>query len=380
VKGKPVLVLAAFLVTWMMAAPPGWAGREPVGRDRSLLLESRAAVLRALRYLRSRQAADGSWCDDPAITALVVTAMLGSGQEGFGATSDTVARALAFVRRFARPDGGIYDRLYPSYTTSICLMALVAAHLPQDRELVSRAGRFLLGLQADEAEGISPDAPDYGGWGYEPRGEADAGHRADLSNTQMALEAVRALQRAVDEESAAGTARGRQTHEAAELAFDKAVRFLQKCQNDDGGFIYRPGQSKAGADPAGGLRSYGSMTYAGLKSMIHARLSRDDPRVRAAYEWARLHWTVTENPGLRDQGLFYYYQTMARALNVYGQELITDQHGQPHDWRAELVGHLLKIQRADGSWVNANGRWMEGIPELVTAYAVLALEHATARW
>ena len=32
----------------------------------------------------------------------------------------------------------------------------------------------------------------------------------------------------------------------------------------------------------GGLRSYASMTYAGLKSMIYAGLDRDDPRVKAA--------------------------------------------------------------------------------------------------
>jgi squalene-hopene/tetraprenyl-beta-curcumene cyclase len=122
------------------------------------------------------------------------------------------------------------------------------------------------------------------------------------------------------------------------------------------------------------------MTYAGLKSMIHARLSRDDPRVRAAYQWVRRHWTVEENPGLARQGLYYYYVTMARALNVYGVETITDAQGIAHDWRRELLAQLLRLQHADGSWVNPNGRWMESIPELVTAYAVLAIEHVSAGW
>ena len=34
----------------------------------------------------------------------------------------------------------------------------------------------------------------------------------------------------------------------------------------------------------------------------------------------------------------------------------------------------LLEQREDGSWANANGRWMESNPILVTAYSVMALE------
>ena len=39
------------------------------------------------------------------------------------------------------------------------------------------------------------------------------------------------------------------------------------------------------------------MTYAGLKSFLYAGVSKDDPRVKAAVEWVRKHYTVTENPG-----------------------------------------------------------------------------------
>jgi len=349
-------------------------------RDRSLLLESAAAVQRALRYLESAQQQDGSWRSDPAITGLVVTAMVGSGQPGFGPETQTVTAGLRFVRTFARPDGGIYGEFYPNYTTSICAMALIQAGRTQDKELLAGARRFLLGLQADEGEGVGKNDVQYGGWGYEPRGDSAEGHRADLSNTQLALAAIHALQHVAEEDEVAAGGTGEASRAEAGLAFQKAIIYLERCQNDDGGFVYRPGESKAGPDPEGGLRSYGSMTYAGLKSMIHARLDRDDPRVRAAYDWACLHWSVTENPGLGQQGLFYYYHTMAKALNLYGEETITDAQGERHDWRVELVEHLLRIQRADGAWVNANGRWMEAIPELVTAYAVLAIEHATARW
>jgi squalene-hopene/tetraprenyl-beta-curcumene cyclase len=373
------------------------AGTRPSRRDVSMLMESRAAVARALDYLAGRQEDDGSWMHDPAITGLVVTAMVGSDLDGYGADGPPVARALGFVRGQARPDGGIYARFYPNYTTSICAMALVEAGTPPTDPILRRARAYLLGMQADEAEGVGADDPQYGGWGYEPNADGEGMHRADMSNTQFALEAIHALEAIAEEDAAAaGTGEGAQTR--VELAYDKAIRYLSRCQNlkatndqpwaaNDGGFVYRPGESKAGeaesedeGEETNGLRSYGGMTYAGLKSMVYARLKRDDPRVVAAWGWISRNWSVTENPGIGQQGLYYYYLTMARALNATGAEQIVEAGGKAHDWRVELTQQLLKVQRADGSWFNENGRWMEQIPDLVTAYSVIALEHAMRGW
>ena len=58
---------------------------------------------------------------------------------------------------------------------------------------------------------------------------------------------------------------------------------------------------------------------------------------------------------------------------------IADAAGASHDWRAELVAALSKRQQPDGSWVNPADRFMEGDPNLVTAYALLALAYARAR-
>jgi hypothetical protein len=44
------------------------------------------------------------------------------------------------------------------------------------------------------------------------------------------------------------------------------------------------------------------------------------------------------------------------------------------NWRNDMTDALLASQRADGSWVNSADRWQEGQPELVTLYALLALE------
>jgi hypothetical protein len=118
------------------------------------------------------------------------------------------------------------------------------------------------------------------------------------------------------------------------------------------------------------------MTYAGFKSMFHAGLSPDDLRVRAAFDWIRHHWTFDENPGLGQQGLYYYYHTMARALRAAQQDVITDIDGNSHNWREELIDALVARQRDDGSWVNSADRWLEGRPVMATVFAVLALEEA----
>ncbi len=168
---------------------------------------------------------------------------------------------------------------------------------------------------------------------------------------------------------------------------------MSRCQNkksefndrawagkvDDGGFIYTAangGSSVAGKTADGGLRSYAGMTYAGLKSMIYAGLTHDDPRVKAAYDYITKHYTLNENPGLGQRGLYYYYQTFAKAMDLYGKPTIVDSSGRRHDWRAELIAALVKRQNANGSWVNPADSFMEGDPNIVTAYGLLALASA----
>lgn len=135
----------------------------------------------------------------------------------------------------------------------------------------------------------------------------------------------------------------------------------------------------AGKTADGGLRSYAGMTYAGLKSMICAGLTHDDPRVKAAYDYITKHYSLDENPGLGQRGLYYYYQTFAKAMDLYGKPTIVDGSGKSHDWRAELVAALAKHQNSNGSWVNPSDSFMEGDPNIVTAYSLLALASARAK-
>jgi squalene-hopene/tetraprenyl-beta-curcumene cyclase len=117
------------------------------------------------------------------------------------------------------------------------------------------------------------------------------------------------------------------------------------------------------------------MTYAGLKSMIFAGLSPDDPRVKAAAKWIAQHYDLDQNPGIGSAGLYYYYHTFAKALSAMGVDQFEDSSGKKHDWRRDLVSELAGRQKANGSWVNENARWLEGNPNLVTGFALLALTY-----
>ncbi|MDG2125860.1 MAG: cycloartenol synthase, partial [Verrucomicrobiales bacterium] len=179
-----------------------------------------------------------------------------------------------------------------------------------------------------------------------------------------------------------------------DLDWDAAISFVSRCQNltatndqpwasDDpdnkGGFIYFPGDSKSGEQQLAGdqvaLRSYGSMSYAGLLSLIYAKLDPSDQRIVAVLDWLKKNYTLEENPGLNGQGLFYYYHSMAKALRILNIDQLTLADGTRVDWRKDLSTKLMDLQQPDGSWVNPTGRWWENDPVLVTSYAVLTLEH-----
>jgi len=367
-----------------LALPLGWGAIATIGGalgapGRALAADAasvKESIARGAKFLADKgQAADGSFSPaaGPAVTALVIAGLAKSGSP---VDAPVVRKGLAYLLGFRRDTGGIHtpDSAIGNYETAIALLALVACNKDgRFDEEIEGAEAFLKGLQWDESEGLTPADVNYGGAGYGKKG------RPDLSNTAFLIEALRN----------AGA-------DADDPAIQRALLFVSRTQNlpgphndqphpeknPDGGFYYTPangGESMAGTTPEGGLRSYASMTYAGLKSMIFAGLDKDDPRVKAALEWLAKHYTFDENPGMGDSGLYYYYHTMGKALDVLGDETFTDAKGTVHAWRDELADAVIGRQQADGSWVNANARWMENDPNLVTAYALMALAYTRPR-
>ena len=358
--------------------------------------------------LEKGQAEDGSFSKqlNPAITSLCLSALLAN---DVAVTDERIQKGLTFVKSHLQADGGIYKdgSNLRNYETSVAIMCFVRARdayrknnrssdeANQYDVLIEKAAGFLKGLQWDEGEDHSPDSDFYGGQGY-------GNHkRPDLSNTQFFLDALKAAGEPADSE-----------------AVKKARIFVSRCQNlpsehngmafarqvaagDEGGMIYTPvggGETKVepaktgttktqtkkdesvdadGEAPQAGLRSYAAMTYAGLKSLLYAGVSKDDQRVRAALAWIGRHYDLESNPGLGQQGVFYYYHVFGKTMNAMEEDEITDVAGAKHDWRKDLTAQLAKRQKTDGSWTNAenSARWYEGDPNLVTAYSLLALSY-----
>ena len=343
--------------------------------DAALQVDARAyhrAVARALDLLRTKgQAADGSYAAyaGPGVTAVVTTAILRNGR---GPSDPLVAKSLKYLEGFIQPDGGVYQSgtLYRNYETCLAIMCFAEANRDGRYEQVLKgADRFLKRLQWDEGEGHDETSEYYGGFGYGKH------ERPDLSNTSFTLEALKALGNGPEDEAIQRALIFVSRSQNLETEYN-TTKFAPK--NPDGGFYYTPaagGSSQAGMTPNGGLRSYGSMTYAGLKSMIYAGVGPDDPRVKAAFEWIRKFYDLQSNPGMGNAGLYYYYHTFAKALDALGVGVVEDADGTRHDWRRELLAELIRRQRPDGSWINDNSRWLEGEPSLVTGYALLALSY-----
>jgi squalene-hopene/tetraprenyl-beta-curcumene cyclase len=337
-------------------------------------------VNKAIVYLRRTQAADGSWGgkQNPGITGIVLTGLLRTGK--VDVKDPMIQKGLVYVESLINPRAGHIAGRDPrvqlqNYVTCVNVLALTSAGSDKYKAVVADAAKFLRGLQWDEGEGKQKDDDFYGGAGY------DSKSRPDLSNTQFFLEAL----------VAAGVSRD-------DPAFKKAAVFVSRCQNlkgewnnqkwagtiNDGSFIYSAaagGQTKTQDAPNadGGLPGYGSMTYAGIKSLIYCGVSKDDPRIQKALEWIKKNYTVDVNPGMPEVrghwGLFYYYHTMAKCLDTLGVDELTDAAGKKHDWRADITAALAKKQREDGSFRNDNAHWMEADPPLVTGYTLMALAY-----
>lgn len=343
-----------------------------------------AAVQRGAEWLFAA-AEDGKWSFDPergpdlGITALVALALL----EAPGASNgDRLRPTLDWMLSQQKEDGSIHTGMLATYCTAASVLALKASGDPRYDAAVARAVEFLRAVQLDEGDGLDESSENYGGIGYGGSG------KTNMSTTQWAIDAA----------SAAGLPKD-------DAFYRKALVFLQRSQNrsesndkthlvegqrvesgNDGGGVYAPGESKAGVQvlPDGRrvFRSYGSMSYALLKSYLLCDLDPRDDRVRAVFRWIEANWELEHNPGMehvqeseaRYMGLYYYYLTIARTLDASAKRGLEPEVPGDGGWKADLTRTLVASQRADGSWINDQDRWWEGSPALVTAYALLALE------
>ncbi len=327
----------------------------------------------AVKYLRGTQDANGGFsaARHVGITGLVVAGLLESG--AVERNDPMIVKGLAFIEKLHDPQEGHVAGKgakagQRNYVTAVNVLALAKANdKGQYDAILKDTIKFLKGLQWDEGEGVGPNDPYYGGFGY------DSKSRPDLSNTQFALDALKAAGVKPDDE-----------------VFKRAAVFVSRAQNlksehqdqpwaakvNDGSFVYRPPTAK---DPNFDKANpgYASVTYAGVKSMIYAGVDKNDPRVQNALKWIAANYTLEENAGQPKEksqaGLYYYYHTLAKCMDTLGIEDFQDAAGKKHDWRKDVLQALAKRQKPDGSWSNPRDQFMEGDPNLVTGFALMTL-------
>ncbi len=322
-----------------------------------------AAIAKGANYLLAAQTPEGYWSDKqmPALTALPVWALAGSGV----VATNAIEKGVQYVLSTQRDDGGFYvpkpgrgGSGLGNYNTAVCLSALfVSGKAPTKALLKARA--YIASSQ------LTGDDTMAGGFGYD---KVSRRRYADLSNTSYALDAMRRTQ-SLEELRTDG--------KTVDVNWTQALAFVENLMKtegpDAGGAAYNERTPQAGTatNQTGKvqLKAYGSMTYAAVLSMCHANLDRSDPRVRQSFEYCEKHWSVEENPGMGNQGLYYFYDIMARALAAAGVDTVGG-----HNWRAELAAKLISLQKPDGSWSNENNRFWEADPVLCTSFALLTLE------
>jgi squalene-hopene/tetraprenyl-beta-curcumene cyclase len=335
--------------------------------------ELHTVVAKGIDYLKTSQGQNGSYSPKiagPGITALVVAALIRNGAD---VQDPTVAKGLKFLESQVQKDGGVYNKFLANYTTSVAIMAFKEANKGgQYDTIIKQAADFIRKIQHED----DPKNPAFGGFSY------DGKKRPDMSNSAFSVEAL----------LAAGVPKD-------DPAIKKALTFLGRCQNlpgefndqpfarkttedDRGGFTYVPftEDENKNLTKEGGLRSLGAMTYGGLKSFLYAGVGKEDPRVKAAVDWVRRHYTLDENIGMGKAGLFYYYHTFGKAMDAWGEDPFVDAAGKKHAWKQELFEAIKSRQSADGSWRNPGERtFAEDNQDLATAFALLSLSYCKTK-
>ena len=319
-----------------------------------------------------------------AVSALACAALAAAGDDAGETGRAALEKGLAALLEQRDPqDGGLVEPEesvpHRVYANSFLLLALVGADRQRYAKEIDEVRHWLVNAQIDSRLVDELDFH-FGGWNYYERGVT---LRADVSTASWALEAL-----------AASDLEGNEV-------WSRAGRFLDRCQNfevvstepadrkleesyRDGGFAFTPRMSKAGSRTVGQYltvyQSYGSSTADGLRGLIATGGRRDD-RSTAALRWLARNYTVSRNPGFRDEdngawgrGIhFYWLAVLARALHAAKVDSLgvgDDVHSWP-DEIARLIAN--RIDHSTGTWASVVPMMMENQRAIATSFAVLAL-------
>jgi hypothetical protein len=323
---RPLLLLALLLAAPALRAVDNADEMQP---------EAANAIRKGLAFLAAAQSADGSWSGETGVTGPCIIAFLAAGQlPGRGEYGPTVARALLFLTRSARPNGLIFtagaDAMYHHGLSTLALAeAWGQSRDPKLRPTLKRAVDLICSCQNQR-----------GGWRYQPVVNDD-----DMSVTVMQLMALRASKDA--------------GIEVPKEVIDAGLEYVKQChlsrgKGGDGSFCYAPGF---------GYASFG-LTGAGVTSLQVAGDYKDD-RISEGVEYLLKFRPLGKegyNPAWYSYGI--YYATMgiyqAQSIGAWGRKAWAQ-------WYPAVIKDLVGSQAANGAWNHGCGAPFD------TAMAVIVL-------
>jgi len=288
------------------------------------------AIERGVIYLLQTQLLDGSWAYEQANyrngqTALAVYALLKS---GLRPSHPAIRRALAFLA--VRPP-------IKTYSLVCQMLALYSTKRASDRALLAQLGAELVDWE-DHAFSYPQGTP-------------------DLSNTQYGALGLWVFLEAG----------GR----VSERVWTRILLFTLDCQDEGGGFAYRPQGAVSGAMTVAGLMSIRACELGLGKRGLQNTLRKNIAGARSlSLSWLEENFRVDRNPGgaASPRWNYYYLYGVERMAALMDLDTIAGL-----DWYQEGARFLVADQAENGSWASAYG---ESGPN--TCFALLFLSRSTA--
>jgi hypothetical protein len=326
-----------FLAMPVLCIPRSLAAGEPETDKSAAKLLTPAAersIALGLKWLAAGQHDDGGFGSgalrgNAAVSALAGMAMMADGSApGRGRYARQLGRCIDYLLSRAQPSGFISgeDTSYgPMYGHGFATMFLAECYGMSPRadlrEKLSRAVKIIVGSQNKE-----------GGWRYQPvRSEAD------ISVTVCEVMALRAARNA-------GLYVPNET-------IDRAIDYIRRSQNADGGFMYRLA-TPGGSDFPRSAAAVAALYSAGIYK---------SPEIAKGLEYIKA-FMPAEGVTRRESYFFYGHYYAVQAFWQAGGERFAP-------WYAAVRDELISRQREDGAWQSAQ----EG-NECATAMACIVLE------
>jgi len=302
------------------------------------------AIRRGLDWLSRNQAQNGSWSNEggygsypAAMTGLAGMALVASGSTPTrGPYYKEVRKSVDFLLRSADARSGLIsapaEEGRSMYGHGFATLYLASVY-GMEEDLVKQ---HKLKAVLDQAVSlIVRSQSSAGGWIYTPDANSDEG---SVTVTQVqALRACRMAGIVVDKRTV-----------------DRAVDYIKKCQQGDGGICYSL-RSGGGSRPA--------ITAAGVAVLYNAGIYDDQPFVEKAFHYCVRNISVTsDNTGHH----YYAHLYWSQASYQHGGEHWQDYYGKKAKW-------LLRQQRKDGSW---DGDGVGAVYGTAIALLILQLPYA----